>query len=122
MRNTLLLASYCAMFTALGGEKPTKNYSEHGTVVAVHESERTGSIPPYTDPYGKIRGGITTHHRLHIYRVETNTLLYELSEGSKRHSLSLDQQIQFRVDQDSAYVLLGSKETKFPIVGTERKR
>lgn len=79
------------------------------------------SVPVYTDPYGKSHGGFSVNHETHTYRIETDTLVYELTERSKKPGFSVGDSVEFRIEKEKAYVRDRDKERKYDITGTEQK-
>ena len=100
--------------------KNPKTYPEHGTVLAMHTTERSYTTGVYTDPQGKTHGGNSYTSRRPIYRVETEKLFYEL-EGSRKEQLPIGAAVDFRIEKDKAYIQRGDKEDKFRVVGVELK-
>jgi len=118
---TILFGLTLLPILAIANDKLPKTYAIHGSVVAIHVGDVSRSIPVYTDPYGKSHGGFSAHNETHIYRIETETLVYELTERSKKPSLSVGDSVEFRVEKEKAYVRDGDKERKYNITGTEQK-
>ena len=106
---------------ALAKDKEPKTYPVHGSIVAVHVGAKSNSVPVYTDPYGKSHGGFSESQKTHTYRIETDTLVYDLTERSKKPSFSVGDSVEFRVEKEKAYIRDRDKERKYDITGTERK-
>src|ERR1700733_11018287 len=112
----LLSLTMCSY--VLGNDKV---YPEQGKVIANRTVEYSRTAPVYTDPYGKTHGGVSGVGRLPVFRVETDTKIYEL-EGAGKRGLVLGDTIKFRLEKKWAYVQQGDKEQKFRVVGTELKQ
>jgi hypothetical protein len=106
--------------TVFAKDKAPKTYPEQGRVIANKTAEQAHTTPVYTDAYGKTHGGVSAIRRLPVYRIETDTKVYEL-EGRKKEEMSLGDTIQFRIEKEWAYVQQGDKEKKFRVVATELK-
>ena len=108
---------FAVLFVAVSLAKDKPTYTEHGTVVAM-KTERIGSgTPVYTDPYGKTHGGIVGTHRVPVFTIRTTAIDYEV-EG--RQALSIDQEVDFRIDKRRVYVKRGDKEDRYTLVGEEK--
>jgi DNA-directed RNA polymerase subunit E'/Rpb7 len=118
---TILLAAIFLPILAFANDKPPKTYPIHGSVIAVHVGTVSRGGGVYTDPYGKTHGGGTVNHETHTYRIETDTLVYELTERSKKPRFSVGDSVEFRIEKEKAYVQEGDKERKYDITGTEQK-
>jgi len=98
---------------ALAKDAPPDSYPEKGTVVAVHVSETTDYVPVSPpDSKGRTHGGEAFVHRKQVYRVETDSEIYEL-EGGKNPSMAVGDAVEFRVDKGTARVRDGDKEKKY---------
>jgi hypothetical protein len=107
---------------AFGKDKPTKVYPQHGTVVAVRTGEYSRTVPVRTDSYGKTWGGYSHRRKTQTYRIETETLVYEIMEREKNPRLTVGDGIDFRIEKQRAYLREGDKERKYELVATEQKR
>ena len=116
-----VVAAVCAVLS-FSGEKGPKAYPFSGQVVSIGTEMSTGSIPPYTDPYGKVHGGLVTTRRRYVYTIRTDKLEYDVA-GRRRldSALAVGHVVSFRVSKGSFCVLTGEKEKRFAIVG-ERQR
>ncbi len=97
-------------------DKPT--YTEHGTIVAMKTERVVSGTPVYTDPYGKTHGGVVGTHRVPVFTIRTATIDYEV-EG--RQALSIDQEVDFRIDKRRVYIRRGDKEDRYALVGEEKR-
>jgi hypothetical protein len=102
-------------------DKPAKAYPEHGKIVAVHVGNDSRTLPAHTDPYGKIQGGGSVNRKTHTYRIETDALIYELTEYGRGVANSLGDEVDFRVEKDRAFIKNGDKERKCDVSGLEQK-
>jgi hypothetical protein len=106
----LIAGSVLAMFLAVTGasaqdQSSAKSYPVHGKVVASHiGGEAVGSA-----------GIVGTINRW-IYRVDCGDLYYEL-QGKGKPSLTIGQDITFRLEKQNAYLKSDQKETKYKVVG-----
>lgn len=86
---------------------PTPNaYSEHGQVIATRlGAEAVGSA-----------GSVGTLKKW-IYRVDCGDLYYDL-QGGRKPSLTVGQNVAFRIDKQKAYLDDGKTGKRYNIVGT----
>jgi len=123
MRSLLKLAALAAFlaFTTLlvlcssvtlAKNKQPKTYPERGTVLAVRMADKSYQIVGARPQ--------TIYWRDPVYRVETETRIYEF-EGSRKSKMALGDVIRFRLKKQSAYVQEGKKERKYRVVGEELK-
>ena len=120
--NRLLVVFLLASIPIAAGDKPAKTYPEHGRVVAIRTGENSKTLPVYTDPYGKTRGGFSVSSKTHTYRIETETRFYELTEERRGAIASLGDIVDFRIEKkDKAFVRNGEKEWKCMVTGVEQK-
>ena len=109
-RRALIAGSVLAMFLAVteaSAQNATKDksYPVHGKVVAAHVGgEAVGSA-----------GIVGTINRW-IYRVDCGDLYYDL-QGKGKPSLTIGQDIEFRLEKQNAYLKSEQKETKYKVVG-----
>ncbi len=111
-RRVLIAGSVLAMFLAVTGTSAQnqssakeKSYPVHGKVVAAHVGgEAVGSA-----------GIVGTINRW-IYRVDCGDLYYDL-QGKGKPSLTIGQDIAFRLEKQNAYLKNEQKETKYKVVG-----
>jgi hypothetical protein len=109
-RRVLIAGSVLAMFLAVAGASAQdaakeKSYPVHGKVVTAHiEGEAVGSA-----------GIVGTMDRW-VYRVDCGDLYYDL-RGKRKPSLTIGQDIEFRLEKQDAYLKGGQKETKYKVVG-----
>jgi len=119
-----IIASFllCAVAAGVAGarDKVPKTYPERGTIVAMHEADRSFTTGVYTDPYGKTHGGNSIHVKRPVYRVETEAKFYEL-EGRKKYHLAIGEAVQFRIEKEWVYLQREDKEQKLRVVGVELK-
>jgi hypothetical protein len=116
---TLLLAAIYLPVLAFGKDKPQQTYPLHGVVIAIHTGRtRTGA---YTDPYGKTWG--TGGKETHIYRIETDTLIYEITKRGTEPRFSVGDAVDFRINikKESVWIREGDKEQEYWLTGTEQK-
>jgi len=95
----LLYLAACS--TAFARDKGSKTYPEQGKVIAHTVSAKT------------------TAARLPVFRVETETKIYEFA--GKDSELAVGETIEFRIEKDSAYVQQGGKEQEFRVIDTQLK-
>jgi len=107
---------------AFGKDKSPKVYPQHGTVVAVRTGEYSKTVPVRTDSNGKTWGGYSARRKTQTYRIETETLVYEVMQREKNPRLAVGDGIDFRIDKQRAYLREGDKERKYELVATEQKR
>jgi hypothetical protein len=98
----LLLAAIFLPILAFANDKPPKTYPIHGSVVAIANEGSHNS-------------------ETHTYRIETNTLIYELSERNTKSRFSLGDVIEFRIEEEKAWVREGDKEREYWISRMEQK-
>jgi hypothetical protein len=104
------LASFLPLLLATGvaaQPAPQPNpYPEHGQVIATRlGGEAVGSA-----------GSVGTLNRW-IYRVDCGDLYYDL-RGGRKPSLTVGQNVAFRIEKQKAYVDDGKKGQRYNIVGT----
>ena len=109
-RTVMISGSVLALLCAVAGASAKdaakeKSYPVHGKVVTAHvEGEAVGSA-----------GIVGTVNRW-VYRVDCGDLYYEL-RGKGKPSLTIGQDIEFRLEKQNAYLKLEQKETKYKVVG-----
>lgn len=99
-------------------DKPEKIYPEHGTVIAMRTERVTKGGGVYTDSQGKTHGGVVKSHKVSIFKIRTSGMDYELEA---RHDLSVDQEVNFRIDKRHLWIRQGGKERRYSIVGQEKR-
>jgi hypothetical protein len=118
MRRVLLQLFMAFSLPAAVFSKDKPSYPEHGTIVAMKTDRVVSGTPVYTDPYGKTRGGTVGSRNVPVFTIRTSTIDYEV-EG--RRDLSIDQEVDFRIDKRRVYIERGDKEDRYTLVG-EGKR
>jgi hypothetical protein len=107
---TLIAGSIVALLLAAAGASAQdapkeKSYPVHGKVVAAHlGGEAVGSA-----------GVVGTINRW-VYRVDCGDLYYDL-RGKGKPSLTIGQDIEFRLEKQDAYLKSEQKEIKYKVVG-----
>ena len=96
----LLYLTVCSAVFAQ--DKASDAYPEHGKVIANTVSAKS------------------TARGVPVFRVETDTRVYEF-EGNNESKLAVGDTIQFRIENDSAYVRQGDKEQTFKVIDTQLK-
>jgi hypothetical protein len=91
-----------AWSTARAQDKASDAYPEQGKVLAHAASQKPSA------------------HGTPVFRVETDLKIYEF-EAKDPSSLAVGDTIQFRVEQDSAYVQRAGKEQEFRVIDTMLK-
>ena len=103
-------AIVCIVFgvqlSVLAKRQEPKTYPERGVV-----------IDSYADTHGGAYTGSSARKVTPIFRVETDTKVYEIE--SKKKTLTEGDTVEFRIDNDWVYVKNGDKEEKFRLVDTE---
>jgi hypothetical protein len=82
---------------------------EHGRVVGVCAGGPTPNVR-YSLEYPS-----------HVYRIETPKRFYELMDKSKKPTLAPNESVEFRIEKEMAYVVVGKKEKKFNVINVEEK-
>jgi hypothetical protein len=83
-----------------------KVYPEHGKVIAAHlGTETVGSA------------GVVGSLKRWVYRVDSGDLYYDL-QGNGKSSLSIGQDVDFRIEKGQAYLNDAKKGTRYRVVGT----
>lgn len=118
-RALVLLTLIGAMPSTLFSQgKETKVYPERGTVIALREDSRSTNLGVHTDAWGRTHGGQSIRYTVAIWRVETDTKVYEL-EGK---GLEVGQVLEFRIEKQYAYVRdAKGKERRYKVVSLELK-
>ena len=119
MRRTL--CCLVASATAFAKEKQPKSYPEHGTIIATKTSAQVETEEVTTDKNGKVHGGdsITWHYP--VYRIETDTRIYELEALTEKRAFSVGDVVHFRLEKRWAYVQYGDKEKRVRVITVELK-
>jgi len=110
----------CSIMASVVIAEEKKDYPESGKIIGTRLTEHPRTTPVYTDPYGKTWGGVHIRGESRVYKVETDTRIYEIEGGSKS-VFELDEVVRFRIEKDKAYVLRRDKEQKFRIVSVEQR-
>ncbi len=110
------------------------SYPESGKVVATGLNEHTKSHPSWTNQNGASHGGGTYSVYSHTYKVETDTMIYELDCGKVptfhktgkgcggEKELQVGDVIQFRTEKESFYIpIADGSEQKLRILNKELK-
>jgi hypothetical protein len=96
----LVVAGVAAQDTSKG-----KPYPEHGKVIAAHlGTEAVGSA------------GVVGSLKRWVYRVDCGDLYYDL-QGKGKPSLSIGQDVNFRVAKEKVYLDDGKNGTRYRVVG-----
>jgi len=109
-RRVLIAGSVLVMFLAVAGASAQdaskeKSYPVHGKVMAAHVAgEAVGSA------------GVTGTLNRWVYRVDCGDMYYDL-RGKGKPSLTIGQDIEFRLEKQNAYLKSEQKETKYKVVG-----
>ncbi len=98
-----------------------KAYPEHGKIIAMHEGQYSSTLPVYTDPYGKTRGGSSVRHIALTYKIETASRIFEITTYKKADSLNVGDEITLRIEKEAAFVPNGKKERRYRVTGVELK-
>jgi hypothetical protein len=104
----------CSLQAAASGK--ATSYPEKGKVVAVRLDEKTDYVPiTPPDSKGRTSGGEAFVHRRQIYRVETDSEVYEF-EGGKKPTLAVGDAVEFRIDKSSARVRTDGPAKKYRVL------
>jgi hypothetical protein len=105
-----LIARGCLTLLLIAGaavqdSAQAKSYPEHGKVIAAHLGiETVGSA------------GVVGSLKRWVYRVDGGNLYYDL-QGNRKPSLTIGQDIDFRIEKEKAYLKGDKKETRYRVVG-----
>ncbi len=113
----------CLLFLAAGSkllanDKASEAYPEQGKVIA-STLDQTAHAPTAASQ-AQPNAGTPANSLLPVFRVETDTRVYQF-EGKSKPGLTVGDTVQFRIVKDWAYVKRDGKEQKFKVIDTQLK-
>ena len=115
-RLVALLLSACALLAGADAR-----YPEHGRVIETRVGRVSELVDTFTDPLGRVHRGHSVSKATQIYRVETDTRIYEFTEVSKKAVYAFGDQVEFRVNRDRAFFKYKKKERVLDVTSAKDK-